>query len=60
MMSGALPQNTQSRNVGSALRLRSIEQLDGFVSVRGLDHLETFVLQGLCGHQSDDGFILYE
>ncbi len=39
---------------------RSIEQLDGFVSVRGLDHLETFVLQGLCGHQSDDGFILYE
>ena len=38
---------------------RSIEQLDGFVSVRGLDHLETLALQGFCGHQSDDGFILY-
>lgn len=39
---------------------RSIEQFDCFVSVRDLDHLETLALQGFCGHQSDDGFILYE
>jgi len=40
--------------------IRSVEQLDGFIPVERLDHLEALVLQGFRGHHTYEALVLDE